>query len=166
MSSRRAASVGIISDTHGLVRPEALAAMKGADLILHAGDVGAPNVLEKLAEIAPLHAVRGNNDRGAWARCLPSTETVTLGDVRLLVVHDRSELDGDPRSAGFHVVVSGHSHRPSIEKRDRVLWLNPGSAGPRRFHLPVSVARLVVDGEAVRAKIVILDVATARPQRK
>src|SRR5467141_1295048 len=131
--------IGVISDTHGLVRPEALRALAGADLIVHAGDVGAPEVLD---------AVRGNNDRGRWARALAETEVVERGGRAIYVLHDLHELDLDPRAAGFDAVITGHSHQPQIERRDGVLYLNPGSAGPRRFRLPVSVARLNVSARA------------------
>ena len=145
--------VGVISDTHGLLRPEALRALRGVALIVHAGDVGAPEILDELRTIAPLHAVRGNNDHGAWARALPEQCTVKAGAVRLLVIHDLKELV-DPAAEGVHAVISGHSHMPRIERRAGVLFLNPGSAGPRRFKLPVAVARLRVRGEKVSARIV------------
>jgi putative phosphoesterase len=150
--------IGVISDTHGLVRPEALRALRGADLIVHAGDVGAPEVLEALRAIAPVVAVRGNNDRGRWARGLAETEVVERGGRALYVLHDVHELDVDPRTAGYDAVIAGHSHQPRVERRDGVLYLNPGSAGPRRFRLPICVARLDVDARRLRAKIVTLDV--------
>ena len=150
--------VGVISDTHGLMRPEALAALAGVDLIVHAGDIGAPGVLDALAEIAPVHAVRGNNDAGAWARHVPDTASVGVERARLLVLHDLHDLALDPAAAGFAAVIAGHSHRPRLEERGGVLYLNPGSAGPRRFKLPVAVARLRVCGDRVRGELVILDV--------
>ncbi|HXG05527.1 MAG TPA: metallophosphoesterase family protein [Candidatus Binatia bacterium] len=153
----RPIEVGVISDTHGLVRPEALAALRGADLIVHAGDVGAPDVLTRLATLAPVTAVRGNNDHGSWAEALPETELVEVGEARLLVVHDLGRLDLDPRAAGVHAVICGHSHVPQAAVRDSVLYLNPGSAGPRRFRLPVAVARLTVDGSRLAARIVTLE---------
>jgi len=154
--------VGVISDTHGLVRPEALAALRGVDAIVHAGDVGEPAVLDALGALAPVTAVRGNNDRGSWARRLPTTAVVEVGDACLYVLHDLHELDLEPHAAGFAAVIAGHSHRPAIEARDGVLYVNPGSAGPRRFTLPVAVARLHVRGARVRGEIVTLDIAAAR----
>jgi hypothetical protein len=148
--------VGVISDTHGLVRPEALGALAGSGLIIHAGDVGGPGVLEELGRVAPVVAVRGNNDRGAWAEALPAYEAVEVGKSFVYVLHDLKELDIAPAAAGFRVVVSGHSHRPLVEERRGVLYLNPGSAGPRRFKLPVTVARLKLDGAAASAEIINL----------
>jgi hypothetical protein len=148
--------VGVISDTHGLVRPEALAALTGSALIIHAGDVGGREVLERLETVAPVVAVRGNNDGGAWARSLPEHETVEIGGLRLHVLHDLGDLDLDPGAADVHAVIAGHSHRPRIEYRNDVLFLNPGSAGPRRFRLPVSLARLQVGGGRLAAQIVEL----------
>jgi putative phosphoesterase len=148
--------VGVISDTHGLVRPEALAALKGSELIIHAGDVGGPGVLEELGRVAPVVAVRGNNDRGAWAEALPVYEAVEVNGTFVYVLHDLKELDIAPAAAGFRVVVSGHSHKPLIEERRGVLYLNPGSAGPRRFKLPVTVARLKPDGGGASAEIINL----------
>jgi putative phosphoesterase len=152
-----AVRVGVISDTHGSLRPEALAALRGADHLVHAGDIGTPEVLRSLRALAPLTAVRGNNDQGAWARTIPDTDSVRVGGVRLYVLHDLKALDLEPAAAGFRVVISGHSHRPRIEERDGVLYVNPGSAGPRRFRLPVSVAMLEIDGGGVRARIELLD---------
>jgi putative phosphoesterase len=145
--------IGVISDTHGLLRPEALRALAGADRIIHAGDVGAPEVLEALARIAPLTAVRGNNDYEPWADVLPLTAVLEAGAALIYVLHDRNELDLDPTAAGFRVVVAGHSHQPGQERKGGVLYFNPGSAGPRRFRLPISVGRLVVDGDDVRGEI-------------
>ncbi len=150
--------VGVISDTHGLLRPEAVAALAGVELILHAGDVGGPEVLEALAEIAPVVAVRGNNDRGAWAEGLPIREAVEVGAVRVYLLHDLKEIGLSPSAAGFRVVVSGHSHKPCAEERGGVLYLNPGSAGPRRFKLPVAVARLTVRGAEASAELIELSV--------
>lgn len=150
--------VGVISDTHGLVRPEAVAALAGAELIIHAGDVGGPEVLEALGRLAPVVAVRGNNDRGAWADGLPEYETVEVNNTSIYVLHDLKELDIAPAAAGFRVVVAGHSHKPLIEERRGVLYLNPGSAGPRRFKLPVTVARLKPDSGDASAEIINLDV--------
>jgi uncharacterized protein len=148
--------VGVISDTHGLVRPEALEALRGVALIVHAGDIGGPDVLSQLGEIAPVTAVRGNNDRGAWADALPETDVVDVGGRLLYVLHDVKTLDLDPGAAGFHAVIAGHSHRPSVEERRGVLFLNPGSAGPRRFSLPIALARLRVTGPRLDAEIVRL----------
>ncbi|HEX9867491.1 MAG TPA: metallophosphoesterase family protein [Candidatus Tectomicrobia bacterium] len=150
--------LGIISDTHGLLRPEAVNALAGATLIIHAGDIGTPEVLEALRAIAPVVAVRGNNDKGNWAQALPETEVVEVGGVALYVLHDVKALDLDPAAAGFHAVISGHSHRPDMAKRQGVLFLNPGSAGPRRFSLPVSVARLTICGATIEAQLVELAV--------
>jgi len=149
-------TLGVISDTHGLVRPEALAALKGVERIVHAGDIGSPDVLEALERVAPVTAVRGNNDRGGWAKKIPETEVVEVGGVSLYLLHDLHELDVEPRAAGFAAVISGHSHQPRLEERDGVLYLNPGSAGPRRFKLPISLARLTVAGRRVQAQLVTL----------
>jgi putative phosphoesterase len=148
--------IGVISDTHGLLRPEALDALRGAARIIHAGDIGGPEVLEALAAIAPVTAVRGNNDRGAWAARLALAEVVDAAGVSIYMLHDLGELDVDPAAAGFRVVVSGHSHQPKQEERAGVLYFNPGSAGPRRFRLPIAVGRLTVDGGAVRGEIITL----------
>jgi putative phosphoesterase len=150
--------VGVISDSPGLLRPQALDALAGADLIIHAGDVGTPTVLIALRKVAPTFVVRGNIDKGGWAAALPMTELVNLGERLLFVLHDVSELDLDPAAAGFAAVVFGHSHQPLIETRNGVLFLNPGSAGPRRFKLPVSVARITVSGLEMRPEIVELKV--------
>lgn len=150
--------IGVISDTHGLVRPEALRALAGAHLIVHAGDVGGPEVLDALRAVAPVVAVRGNNDRGPWAESLAETEVVETDGRSLYLLHDLKELDLDPRAAGFDAVIAGHSHQPRIERRDGVLYLNPGSAGPRRFRLPVAVAWIAVDAARIDAEIVQLDV--------
>ena len=150
--------IGVISDTHGLVRPEALRALEGTELIVHAGDVGGPAVLTALRALAPVVAVRGNNDRGAWADALELMELVPAGGRMLYVLHDLHDLGLDPRAAGVAAVIAGHSHQPRIERRDGVLYLNPGSAGPRRFRLPVSVARLDLSEDRLEAEIVSLDV--------
>jgi hypothetical protein len=134
--------IGLISDTHGLLRPQALEALRGSELILHAGDVGKPEILAALRELAPVIAVRGNVDTANWARTLPETAVAEAGKVLLYVLHDVNALDLNPAAAGFHVVVSGHSHQPGKFERDGVLYINPGSAGPRRFQLPVTMARL------------------------
>jgi putative phosphoesterase len=150
-------TIGLISDTHGLIRPQALAALAGVEHVVHAGDVGRPAVLEALASIAPVTAVRGNVDHGAWAERLPLTAALGLGGARLHVLHVLEELDLDPRAAGFGVVVYGHSHRPSIESRAGVLYVNPGSAGPRRLRLPVTVARLELTPAGPQVTLVHLD---------
>ena len=138
--------VGLISDTHGLLRPEAVEALRGSDFIVHAGDVGDATILEHLARIAPVTAVRGNVDTGSWARDLPETAILQVGEALVYVLHDIADLDLDPAAAGFHAVVYGHSHHPSQEVRAGVLFINPGSAGPRRFKLPVSAGELLVSG--------------------
>lgn len=153
-SSSSAFSVGLISDTHGLMRPEALEALAGSRRIVHAGDIGDPAVLEELARIAPVTAVRGNNDVGRWASGLKETEILEVGETRIFVVHDVAALERAPH--GCDVVVCGHSHRPREELRDGVLFVNPGSAGPRRFKLPVAVARLRISGKRVRFELVPL----------
>ena len=150
--------VGIISDTHGLMRPEAITSLQGCDLIIHAGDVGKPEVIDQLNAIARTHAVRGNVDTQSWARTLPDTRVVEAGGLRLFVLHIRAELAVDPVIAGYAAVIFWHSHTPSIETRNGVLWLNPGSAGPRRFRLPVTVARMRVSGQKIEPEIVELDV--------
>ena len=150
--------VGVISDTHGLLRPQALAALRGSDLIIHAGDVGRPEVLEPLRALAPLHVVRGNVDHGDWAARLPMTARVDVGGHLVHVLHNIADLDLDPPAAGLAAVIFGHSHKPSMETRDGVLWLNPGSAGPRRFDLPISLARITVAGNELRPGLVTLDV--------
>src|SRR5262249_21448250 len=138
--------VGVISDTHGLLRPEAVEVLRGSVHILHAGDVGTPEILERLREIAPVTAVRGNVDHGTWASVLPKTEVIEIDGVSLYMLHILDQLDLKPEAAGFHVVVYGHSHKPASEVRGRVLYFNPGSAGPRRFRLTVPVGKLVVGG--------------------
>jgi putative phosphoesterase len=136
--------IGLISDTHGLLRPEAVAALRGSDIIIHAGDVGRPDILGHLMAIAPVFAVRGNVDGGAWAASLPETETLSFGGHSLHVIHILADLAIDPAGAGVSVVVSGHTHVPRIDERDGVFYVNPGSAGPRRFRLPVTVGRITV----------------------
>ena len=159
--------VGLISDTHGLLRPEASAFLRGCNRIIHAGDIGAHNVLRELSAIAPITAVRGNNDRGSWAEVLPQTQLIRFGEVVVYVVHDLARLDVEPQAAGVSVVVSGHSHQPLIERRSGVLYVNPGSAGPRRFKLPIAVAELHIAGEAVTARIAELSSRVTRnnPQK-
>jgi putative phosphoesterase len=146
--------VGVISDTHGLLRPEAVSALAGVDRIVHAGDVGREDILRSLEAVAPITVVRGNVDHDAWARRLPQTAVLEVAGVRVYVVHDLATLDIEPKAAGVHVVVSGHSHVPRIDQRDGVTYLNPGSAGPRRFTFPVTVAKLWVEGGRASAKII------------
>jgi putative phosphoesterase len=148
--------IGLISDTHGLLRPEALDFLAGCDHIVHGGDIGNAGILDRLAELAPLTVVRGNNDREAWAREIPITAALELGGITLYAIHDVKELDIDPAARGVRVVVSGHSHRPASSERGGVLYINPGSAGRRRFSLPISAAELVLEGESVRPRIVTL----------
>ena len=155
--TRKLIILGVISDTHGLLRPEAVRALSGSDRILHAGDVGASEILEKLAQIAPVTAVRGNIDTAPWARrVLPETEVVDVGGVTIYILHDLGELDLKPEAAGFGVVIFGHSHRPKLEERNGVLYFNPGSAGPRRFNLPVSLGKLTIQAGKVHAELITL----------
>ena len=148
--------VGVISDTHGLLRPQAFEALRGSEHIIHAGDIGAPEIISELRKIAPVTAIRGNVDVQTWAREFPETEVVELAGISVYVIHDVHALDLDPKAGGFNVIISGHSHKPSQEYRNGVLYLNPGSAGPRRFNLPISVAKLWIEKGGVRAEIVIL----------
>jgi uncharacterized protein len=157
--------VGLISDTHGLLRPEAIAFLRGCDHIIHGGDIGGQNILEELSSIAPVTAVRGNNDTGSWADALPQTELVQFEQAFVYVIHDLAQLDLDPQAAGVSVVVSGHSHQPQIRQRGGVLYVNPGSAGPRRFKLPVAVAELDIAGTSVTPHSVELG-ATAAPDSR
>lgn len=149
--------IGIISDTHGLLRPEARARLTGVDHIIHAGDIGGPEVIAGLGALAPTTAIRGNIDAGQWARGYPHTARLALAGRSILVLHNLADLDLDPATAGIDVVVSGHSHRPKIETVGGVLYLNPGSAGPRRFSLPIALATLEVAGEGLRPQLHRLD---------
>lgn len=149
--------IGVISDTHGLLRPQALAALAGSELILHAGDIGAPEVLAALEAIAPVAAVRGNNDTEPWAEALPETRVVEAGGLRFYLLHDLKTLALDPLAAGFDAVLSGHSHKPLAETRAGVLYLNPGSAGPRRFRLPITLARLRLAEGRISSELLHLD---------
>lgn len=149
--------IGLISDTHGLLRPQALGFLRGCSHIIHAGDIGNPGILEALAALAPLTAVQGNNDKGAWAHDLPTTSLIRLGELSIYVLHDLAQLHIEPVAAGVDVVVSGHSHQPLVDERDGVLYVNPGSAGPRRFRLPIAVAELTVEGRAVLPRVVQLE---------
>jgi uncharacterized protein len=162
MDKRNSLRVGLVSDTHGLLRPEARAFLIGADYIVHGGDVGGADILDELASVAPLIAVRGNNDKGAWAARLRETELIRIGDVFVYVIHNLEELDIDPGAAGVSVVVSGHSHKPVIEEREGVLYVNPGSCGPRRFTLPISIGEIRVSGNSVEARTVELNVDAPR----
>ena len=146
--------IGVISDTHGLLRAEALAALRGSDYIIHAGDVGDPSILKELAKIAPVTVIRGNVDRETWARKVPATSVLELRDVSICILHNLGELDLKPEAAGFDVVVYGHSHVAKQEMKSGVLYFNPGSAGPRRFRLPVTVGRLTVKDGKVSGEIV------------
>jgi putative phosphoesterase len=149
--------VGLISDTHGLLRPEAIQFLSGSQLIIHCGDICGPDVLTELGRIAPVTAVRGNNDQGPWAAKLAEYELVAMGRSHAYVIHDLSQMDIEPISAGVGVVLSGHSHKPYIERRGGVLYVNPGSAGPRRFKLPISVAELIVEDDSVTARLFDLE---------
>jgi len=150
--------VGVISDTHGLLRPEAVAALRGSQYIIHAGDIGDPQILDQLAAIAPLTAVRGNVDHGAWAEKIPATNVLEVEEVSLYVLHSLEELDLKPEAAKFSAVIYGHSHVPKQEWKNGVLFFNPGSAGPRRFKLPVSVGRLLLTNGKVESQIITLEV--------
>jgi len=157
MGASREKLIGVISDTHGLVRPEAIEALAGVDMILHAGDIGDSAVLDILRDIAPVVAVRGNNDKGEWSSSLPDWEVVEIGPVSIYMLHNLKEIDISP-AGNFQVVVSGHSHKPTIEEKRGVLYVNPGSAGPRRFDLPISVAHLKIEGGTVNATLIELSV--------
>ena len=146
--------IGLISDTHDLLRPEVLDFLRGSDHILHAGDICGEAILEQLAALAPLTAVRGNNDRGPWAERLLQAETLRFEQVHVHMLHDLADLDLDPEGAGLGAVICGHSHKPKVEQRGAVLHVNPGSAGPRRFKLPISAGELLVDGASVKARII------------
>ena len=150
--------VGVISDTHGLLRPAAVEALQSSELIFHAGDVGDPDILDDLMDIAPVVAVRGNVDRGSWADGLSKRETAEAAGRFIFMLHDLAELDLEPVAAGTHVVISGHSHIVRAERRDGVLYLNPGSAGPRRFNLQVTVALLRVTASTIEEEIVELQI--------
>lgn len=149
-------SIGVISDTHGLLRPEALEALRGSDLILHAGDVGSADILEELCRLAPVKAVRGNIDTSPWGDSLPQTEVIEAGGLSLYMLHDLKQLDLNPSVAGFAAVVCGHSHAPMNEVRNGVLYFNPASAGPRRFKLPICVGRLQISGGKITGEIINL----------
>jgi putative phosphoesterase len=148
--------IGLISDTHGLLRPEAVSFLRGSDRIVHAGDVGDPGILAELSGLASLCVVRGNIDTEPWAGHLPETERIEAGEISIYVLHDLSQLDIDPAAAGISVIVSGHSHKPVIERRKGIIFINPGSAGPRRFKLPIAVGEVLIDGRSIKPRIVEL----------
>jgi putative phosphoesterase len=150
--------IGIISDTHGLLRQEAVERLMGVDVIIHAGDIGNQEVLDELEQVAPVFAVRGNMDRGEWAETLPLTRLVDVGEIAIYVLHDLEKLDIIPEAAGVSLVVSGHTHQPRKERKGDVLFLNPGSAGPERFNKPVSLAMVEVIGQELRAEMILLKV--------
>lgn len=154
--SDQATTIGVISDTHGLLRPEALAALQGVDRILHAGDVGDPEILVALSKTAPVVAVRGNVDTASWVRALRQTEMIEVGGMSIYMLHDLEQLDLKPEAAGIRAVVYGHSHQPKIEEKNGVLFFNPGSAGPRRFHKPISIGKLTIEARIVRAEVIDL----------
>jgi len=156
MPPPRNLTIGLISDTHGLLRPGAIAALRGSDAIIHAGDIGDANILAELSRLAPVTAVRGNVDRGDWAAALPETAVLQIGDAVIFVIHNLAALALDPAAAGFRAVVSGHSHRPAWREQDGVLFVNPGSAGPRRFTLPIALGRLRVAGKRMTAELIEL----------
>ena len=162
MTILKPVTLGVISDTHGLLRPEAVAALRGSDRILHAGDVGSPEILEALAQVAPVTAIRGNVDTAPWARRLHATEVIEAGGISIYMLHDLARLDLRPEAAGFRVVVYGHSHQPRLEENNGVLYFNPGSAGPRRFSLQVSVGKLMVEKGKVRAELIELKIAVLK----
>ena len=149
-------TVGVISDTHGLLRPEALEKLRGADAIIHAGDIGDPEILTQLRQVAPVTAVKGNIDTSGWSKHLPETDTLEIGGVNLYVLHNVGELDLDPSAAGFAAVIFGHSHQPVVEWRKNVLFFNPGSAGPKRFSLPISLGRLKLVNGRLKAELIDL----------
>jgi len=152
--------IGVISDTHGLLRPEAVAALSNSDRILHAGDVGNPEILDRLRELAPVTAIRGNVDREPWANTLPVTEAIEVEGVSIYMIHDLARVDLKPEAAGFDIVIYGHSHQPKIEEKNGVLYFNPGSAGPQRFHLPVSVGMLEIKTGKIREQVINLKIQT------
>jgi putative phosphoesterase len=154
--SPRYLTIGLISDTHGLLRPGAVEALRGSDAIIHAGDIGDPQILVELSRLAPVTAVRGNIDRGEWAAALPDTAVLQIGDAVIYVLHNIADLDLDPSAAGFHAIVSGHSHQPGSREKDGVLFVNPGSAGPRRFTLPIALGLLRVVGGRMTAEVIEL----------
>jgi hypothetical protein len=155
-----ATTIGVISDTHGLLRPEALVALQGSDYIIHAGDIGDPNILDELSAIAPVTTIRGNVDHGGWTQKIPTTNVLEVGQLSIYVLHDLAQLDLKPEAAKFAAVIYGHSHVPRKGLKNGVLYFNPGSAGPRRFKLPVTVGRLMIEGGKISAKILPLETTT------
>jgi uncharacterized protein len=149
--------VGVISDTHGLLRPEAVEMLRGSEHIIHAGDIGAPEIIPELRKIAPVTAIRGNVDHQDWSRIFPETEVVELAGLHIYILHDVNAIDLNPKAAGFAAVISGHSHKPHQAMKDGVLYFNPGSAGPRRFKLPITVGRLEIDGGTLTASVLPLE---------
>jgi uncharacterized protein len=149
--------VGVISDTHGLLRPEAMEMLRGSEHIIHAGDIGAPEIIPALEKLAPVTAIRGNVDQMAWCRKFSETEVVELAGIHIYIIHDVNAMDLNPKAAGFAAVISGHSHKPSQEIKDGVLYFNPGSAGPRRFKLPITVGRLEISGGRLAATVLSLE---------
>lgn len=162
MSKHEERIIGVISDTHGLLRPEAAAAFAGVEMILHAGDIGKPEVLEELGRIAPVLAVRGNNDRDEWSEAIPETLAIAIGSISIYMLHDLKTLDIEPAAEGHRVVIAGHSHKPLVKEENGILYLNPGSAGPRRFKLPISVGLLKITNGVVSAELVELGVVMKR----
>ena len=150
--------IGILSDTHGLLRPEVVSAISDCDIIIHAGDVGDPSILEKLGQMAPVHAVKGNTDKGKWAETLPLTEGVEVDGHFFYILHEIEHLDLDPVAAKFEMVIFGHSHEPELKEKDSVFYLNPGSAGPHRFSLPVTIAKVIVNAGGLIPEIIMLNV--------
>jgi len=148
--------VGVISDTHGLLRPEVIELLRGSEHIIHAGDIGAPGIVPELETIAPVTAIRGNVDVQGWAKRFPETEVVELTGVLIYVIHDVTAMDLDPKAAGFAAIISGHSHKPNLETKNGVLYFNPGSAGPRRFKIPISVGRLKIADEGIFGEVLLL----------
>lgn len=156
--SKKTSTIGVISDTHGLLRPEAVEALRGSDAIVHAGDVGDPGIISELERIAPLTVVRGNIDTAAWTQKLPETNVLDMGSISLYVLHNVQDLDLDPAASGFAAVIFGHSHQPLIEWRKHVLFFNPGSAGPRRFRLPVSLGKIILNNGKLEPELIELQV--------
>jgi putative phosphoesterase len=150
------AEVGVIADTHGLLRPEAIEFLKRCDLIVHAGDVGNPDILKELRSVAPIYAIRGNIDKGSWAKELPDKEVLEVGEKFLYLIHNIDDLDFDPAAADFDAVIFGHSHHPKSYKKDGVLYFNPGSAGPRRFKLPISIGKIIIKKDRLESEIITL----------
>ena len=150
--------IGLVSDTHGLVRPEALAALRGSEVIIHAGDIGKPEVLDSFSSIAPVIAIKGNNDRDLWAKKIPDVLHLKINGIKIQVIHNVNELEADPSHDGFRAIVSGHSHKPGLVTRDGILFINPGSAGPRRFRLPIAIGKLWIEQGKVEAKIIEIEI--------